>query len=108
MMRRALSAVTLLAALSSAALPAAAGAAEYSVVIEKMKFGPLPDTLRVGDTIVWQNNDIFRHTATAADQSFDIDQPPGSEASMTLSTAGSIAFLCRFHPGMKSTLEVAP
>ncbi|HEY9010552.1 MAG TPA: amicyanin [Devosia sp.] len=107
-MHRTLSAISLLAVLLGAVLPAGAGAAEYVVVIEKMKFGPLPDTPRVGDTIVWQNNDIFRHTATATDKSFDIDLPPKSKASMTLSTAGNIAFLCRFHPGMKGVLEVAP
>lgn len=109
MMRpRVFAAVAMLAALWSAALPAGAGAAEYVVAIEKMKFGPVPNNLRVGDTIVWQNNDIFRHTATATDRSFDIDLPPKSEASMTLQSAGSIAFLCKFHASMTGMLEVAP
>jgi plastocyanin len=80
----------------------------FTVVIDKMKFGPVPTELHVGDTIVWQNKDILRHTATARDKSFDVDLKPGAEGSITLSKAGSIDFFCRFHPGMKGTLVVSP
>lgn len=96
------------AALTIATMATATLAAEHVVVIEKMKFGPAPAQLHVGDTIVWKNADIFRHTATADDKSFDVDLPPRSEARMTLEAAGSFAFLCRFHPGMKGTLVVLP
>ena len=90
-----------------AQLPAAL-AADYTVVIDKMKFGAVPAELHVGDTITWQNNDIFRHTATARDKSFDVDLPAKSEATMTVGAAGSVEFYCTFHPGMKGTLVVAP
>jgi plastocyanin len=88
--------------------PLAAFGAEYTVVIDKMKFGPVPAELSVGDVIVWQNNDILRHTATARDDSFDIDLPAKSEARQMVEQAGSIEFFCRFHPGMKGTLVVQP
>jgi plastocyanin len=101
-------AAALLVALAGATFPAGAVAAEHVVVIEKMKFGAVPTDLHVGDTIVWQNNDIFRHTATAEDKSFDVDLPPKSQATTIVETAGTFAFICRFHPGMKGTLEVAP
>ena len=90
-----------------AQLPAAL-AADYTVVIDKMTFGEVPVELHVGDTITWQNNDIFRHTATARDKSFDVDLPAKSEATMTVGAAGSVEFYCKFHPGMKGTLIIAP
>lgn len=85
-----------------------ASAAEYQVTIAGMKFGAPPAELRVGDVIVWRNNDIFRHTATARDKSFDIDLPPKSEARMTISRAGAVDFYCRFHPAMTGKLDVRP
>jgi plastocyanin len=85
-----------------------ANATEYSVVIENLKFGPLPADLHVGDVIVWQNKDLFRHTATARDDSFDVDLPAGAEGKMTLEHAGTFDFFCRFHPGMTGTLAVSP
>ncbi len=86
----------------------AASAAEYQVAIAKMKFGPLPEALHVGDVIVWRNSDIFRHTATARDASFDVDLPPKSEKRMTVERAGAVDFYCRFHPMMKGKLNVQP
>lgn len=59
------------------ARPPAHGVHAYTVVIDKMQFGAVPAGLRVGDSILWVNRDLFRDTATAADRSFDIDLPPG-------------------------------
>ena len=78
----------------------------YTVVIDKMKFGAAPSRLRVGDTIVWVNRDIFRHTATAADRSFDVNLAAGKSGKIILKKVGSVAFSCRFHPGMKGRLLV--
>lgn len=99
----------LAAAISLGGALAATGvlAADYTIVIDKMTFGAAPEGLRVGDTIVWRNDDIFRHTATARDKSFDVDLPAKSEARMVLETAGSVAFFCKLHPGMQGTLVVA-
>lgn len=76
----------------------------YTVVIDRMQFGAVPAGLRVGDSILWVNRDLFRHTATAADRSFDIDLPPGKSAKTTLRKPGVIAVSCKFHPGMKARL----
>ena len=89
------------------AVPAAV-AADYVVVIDKMTFGPLPAELHPGDTITWQNDDIFRHSATARDASFDVDLPSKSSVEMVVGEAGTVEFFCKFHPGMKGTLEIAP
>lgn len=83
-------------------------AAEYTIIVDKMKFGPVPAQLHEGDVIVWQNDDLFRHTATARDKSFDVDLPAKASARMTVGAAGSVDFFCKFHPGMTGTLVIAP
>jgi plastocyanin len=93
-------------ALLLTASPGAAAPREYVVVIDKMKFGPVASTLRKGDAIVWVNRDIFRHTVTAANHSFDVDLPPGAKVRIVLKSTGSIPFLCRYHPGMRGVLQV--
>ena len=46
--------------------PASAAAPRtHVVVIDQMKFGPVPAGIRPGDTILWVNRDTFRHTSTA-------------------------------------------
>ena len=86
--------------------PAAAAPRTYVVVIDKMKFGAVPATLRAGDRIMWVNKDLFRHTATASDRSFDIDLAPNTKKSMMIRHAGTFAVVCRYHPGMRATLKV--
>ncbi|SCB58907.1 Plastocyanin [Rhizobium aethiopicum] len=83
-------------------------AAEYQLTITGMKFGPAPAELHVGDVIIWRNDDIFRHTATARNKSFDVDLPPKSQARMTVGRAGAVDFYCRFHPAMTGKLKVRP
>jgi len=76
------------------------------VVIDKMKFGPVPAKVRTGDTIVWVNRDFLRHTATAANHSFDVDLQAGAKASTLIKSKGVVQFTCRYHPGMRGVLKV--
>jgi plastocyanin len=87
--------------------PAAAAPKVHVVVMDKLKFGALPTGLHVGDTIRWVNKDLFRHTATAKDGSFNVDLQPGASGTTKLTRAGMIVFFCRYHPGMTGTLAVA-
>jgi plastocyanin len=87
-----------------AAVPAYA--ADFTIVLDKMHFGPVPAVLHPGDTITWQNDDMFRHSATARDKSFDIDLPSKAAVKMTVGAAGTVDFFCKFHPGMKGTLVI--
>ena len=89
--------------------PASAAAAPkvHTVVIDKMKFGPVPAGIRAGDTILWVNKDLFKHTATARDKSFNIDLPPKTSGRTMVKRAGAIPFYCIYHPGMKGVLAVA-
>lgn len=93
-------------ALLLAVSPAAAAPRTYTVAIDKLKFGPIPAQLHKGDSILWVNKDMLRHTATAADRSFDVDLQPGKAGKTVLNKAGAIAFVCRFHPGMRGVLQV--
>ena len=94
-------------ALAGAALAGCSGGRTVTVELRNMGFGPAPSDLRIGDTIHWLNRDIFEHTATARDGSFDIDMKPGGEGRTVLNKAGEIEVYCRFHPGMKLVLKVA-
>jgi len=88
------------------ALPAAAAPKTHRIVMAGMGFGPAPAGIKAGDTVVWVNKDIFRHTATARDKSFDVDVAPGKEGRTVVRRPGQFAYFCRFHPGMTATLKV--
>ena len=102
--------IAAIAAVALVLLPANSAAAAprvHTVVIDKMKFGPVPAGVRAGDTIVWVNKDLFKHTATARDKSFNVDLPPGASGKTVIKHSGKIAFYCAYHPGMKGSLTVA-
>lgn len=91
-------------ALLPVALAAPAAAATHVVVIDQMKYAPVPP-LKVGDTVVFVNKDMFRHTVTASNNSFNLDLPPGTKGSLHINSAGHAAFYCKYHPGMRGTME---
>ena len=109
----ALSALRLTAGATTAALRASCAPSpppvprHLVVVVDKLAFGAIPPGLRVGDTIVWDNRDLFEHSASAADGSFDADLPTGAKVETILRKAGTIRVTCKFHPGMTATLNVA-
>jgi plastocyanin len=104
--------LALLAGAVLVAVPVAAPAAKarapavYTVTLADMKFGPTPAKIHVGDTIEWVNNDIFQHSATASDKSFDVDLKPKAHLWTTFHQAGTYPFACRYHPGMTGKLVV--
>jgi len=91
----------------SPASAAAAAPKVYTVVIDKMKFGPVPPGIRVGDTILWVNRDFLKHSATARDKSFNVELPPKTSGKTVIRHSGTIVFYCIYHPGMTGTLNVA-
>jgi len=94
-----------------AILPASATLARaprtHTIVMARMRFGPTPPGIRVGDTILWVNQDMFRHTATARNDAFDVDLARGESGRAVMRTAGGFAYFCRFHPGMTGVVEVS-
>ena len=95
-------------AIALAAPSAGAKPAAHAVVVSvnKLAFGAIPTNLRVGDSVIWANRDLFRHSATAKGH-FDVDLPPGSRRRMLLTKAGAFPFTCKYHPGMKGVLKVS-
>lgn len=102
-------ALTLGAALAAAstAAPTAPAARVHVVEMRNMTFAPAATSLRAGDVIEWVNADIFRHTASARDKSFDVDLPPKARARTVVRKPGTVAFYCRFHPGMTGKLVMS-
>jgi len=97
-----------LIALAAASWSGAAAARTYDAVIDQLKFGPLPVVLKRGDRIRWINHDLFRHSVTARDGSFDLDLPAGKSGTIVLKQPGTIRYFCRFHPGMMGSLMIKP
>jgi plastocyanin len=72
-----------------------------------MQFSPADLTLHSGDRIVWVNKDLFPHTATANDKTFDsgsIDS--GGSWRFEVNNKGDYAYSCTFHPTMKGQIHV--
>ncbi len=79
----------------------------HTIVIDQMAYGPALTQARVGDTLVFVNRDILKHTATDRGQAFDFDLEPGARAQTRLATPGRVRVYCRYHPGMSAEVEVA-
>ena len=99
----------LAAAAIAAALCAGAVRAEpatHVIVIEGMRFVPETLTVHRGDRIEWRNRDLVPHTATATGR-FDSKAIPPSGAWATVAAkAGTLHYVCSYHPTMKGVLNV--
>ena len=84
-----------------------AQAETIQITIDKLVFSPAAVEAKVGDTIEWVNKDVFAHTATVKG-GWEVMIPPKKSASLTLQTAGTVDYFCRFHPNMKGRLVVSP
>ena len=85
----------------------AGSTSSHTVTIENMQFNPPQLSVRRGDRIVWVNKDMFPHTATAENKSFDSGSiAAGSSWSLVADKAGKFGYSCTFHPTMKGTLTV--
>lgn len=92
----------------SAALVSPASAETIKVTIDKVAYGPVNITARVGDTIEWSNADIVAHTSTARDKSFDLMVMPNKKQTLTVKKAGEFDYYCKFHPNMTGHISVKP
>ena len=97
-----------IAAALSLGMLVSAHAATIQISMENLVISPSETTAKVGDTIEWNNKDIFAHTATARNGDFDVTLAPKKTATLVLKKAGTVDYFCRFHPNMKATLVVVP
>jgi len=91
-----------------AAAPAGATAV-VTVTIKDFKFSPQPVQAKVGDVIVWSNQDSAPHSATLDDGTCDTRAiSSGAQAGLVFSAPGTYTYHCAIHPTqMKGyTIEV--
>ncbi len=76
-------------------------------------FSPSLDTVAVGSTVTWTNNDAYGHTVTSAPGSSEVFDTPvagGASFAHTFNTAGTYAYYCKIHgtptSGMRGTIVV--
>ena len=86
----------------AAKAPASGGAA---VAVADNSFTPASLEVAVGDTVTFENEGAIAHTVTGDD--FDSGSlAPGDTFTFTASEAGTVSYVCTFHPGMQGTIEV--
>lgn len=91
--------------------PGGAGAAEAkggAIVIKDFEFNPDKLSAKVGDKITVTNEDSAVHTLTAKDKSVDTGNlTEGKSATITLSKAGTVDYVCEIHDYMTGSIEVS-
>ncbi len=81
------------------------------IVMTNNTFSPETDTVSVGTTVTWCNQNGVTHTVTADDGGFDSgDMAPNQTHQETFNSAGTIRYHCTYHgaaeTGMHGTLVV--
>jgi plastocyanin len=93
---------------SPAASPSPGPSPALVVHIANFAFAPDPAAIRAGETVQFINDDEVPHTVTAADRSFSSGNlPHGASWSHTFPTAGTVAYICAYHPFMHGRVIVS-
>lgn len=93
-------------ALAQATRPAAQPVRK-TVNMKGMTFAPASVTIKVGDTIVWNNDDDRDHTVVDGGGAFKSDNiRAGGSYSFRFTKAGTYTYTCSYHPRMKATIVV--
>lgn len=94
---------------SSKSSSAGSGSGTIQVTMQNIAFNPATIHAKVGQTIKWTNRDSVAHNVTAQKgESFHsptLNQ--GQSYSYKLDHAGTITYVCTFHPGMQATVVVS-
>src|SRR5215213_5650881 len=83
---------------------ATSNAATHTIVIDGMRFTQASLAVKRGDTIVWRNDDLVPHTATASGVFDSATIAPGKTWRYKATIAGDHAYVCTLHPTMKAVL----
>lgn len=88
--------------------PASQSQGGAEVIIKNFSFQPAQLTVKPGETVEFKNEDMYAHTVTADDGSFDSGLiQPGSSWKLTVTKPGTVAYHCRPHPNMMAKLVTA-
>ena len=96
----------ILAASVSASRTTSAPIKTHTVVIENMRFSPEVLKVRVGDRVVFVNEDLVPHTATSErGPRFDSGLiEAGARWRVSPDNEGTTSYHCAFHPTMKGAI----
>jgi plastocyanin len=84
-----------------------AGAKTFVVSMQITGFEPQILNVASGDRVTWVNKDLFPHTATADDKTFDSHSiAPTGMWTFVSGKPGTYAYTCIFHTTMKGTIRV--
>ncbi len=98
--------VCLIAGVLSTGRPVGAAARTHAVRIKNFAFEPARLEVQPGDTVVWTNDDIVPHTATAKPGFDSKGIEPGKSWRFVVGATGSFAYVCTFHPTMTGEVVV--
>jgi plastocyanin len=90
-------------------LPAPARAADARITQKNRAYAPSDVTVRVGDTLVFVNEDAVKHNVHSPTDgfAFDLDvQRPGESGRVQVRKRGAFDVLCHIHPKMKLRVRV--
>jgi plastocyanin len=86
-------------------------ATEYLVEQKDKKFTKEVLKVKVGDSVVFKNQDAFNHNIFSLSdiKSFDLGSyPQGQARTVTMDKPGKVEVECSIHPDMKMVVEVTP
>ncbi len=86
-----------------------AGAAELIVSQKKRSFDPKLLNAKLGDTVLFVNDDRYAHNLYSENPGFEFNirkQMPGDKDSMKLDKRGKFEIRCVIHPRMMMTVNV--
>jgi plastocyanin len=98
-----------LSLLACAALAAPAAADEIDVSQKNKVFAPGEIQIKVGDTIVFHNDDEITHNIFSRSENAEFNlkmQPPGEDLKYTFDKPGTAMVRCAIHPKMKLVVQV--
>ena len=78
----------------------------HTVTMKGMAFTPAELVIHEGDTVVWQNDDFFPHTATATGVFSSGEIASKASWRWQADRKGEHAYVCTLHPTMKARLVV--
>ena len=93
-------------ALLLALVAACSSPREHTIIMHAMTFEPAVLEISAGDRVVWRNDDLVPHTATAAGRFDSGPVQPDTTFKVTLSKKGELRYACTLHPTMLGQIIV--
>jgi plastocyanin len=90
-------------------LAGTAGAEDHHVSQKGQQFAPQELSVRVGDRLVFHNDDDITHNVYSKSEGSEFNvrlQQPGSESPVVMERTGTVDVRCAIHPKMKLRIEV--